>query len=86
MGKFTAEQVEYLNSLPAVAHASEHAIRYSMAFREEAMRRYRDGESPSAIFKAAGMPVSLVGGKRVERAFARWRADMGVPARRGLRA
>lgn len=37
------------------------------------MRRYSAGESPGAIFASAGLPSSIIGYKRIERAIARWK-------------
>lgn len=70
---FTPEQVRYLESLPAVRCVRNGRIRYTGRFRDECMRRYAAGERPTAIFREAGLPPELVGYKRIERAFARWR-------------
>ena len=70
-GKFTAKERAYLASLPAVESVSASRIRYSDHFRVEAMCRYNAGESPSAIFREAGLDPKLIGYKRVERCIAR---------------
>ena len=72
-GKFTAKERAYLASLPAVESVSTSRIRYSDRFRVEVMCRYNAGESPSAIFREAGLDPKLIGYKRVERCIARWK-------------
>ena len=72
-GRFTREEREYLLSLDAVDEVRASSIVYSKAFKEEFMRRYLAGEGPGAIFASAGMPSSLVGYKRIERAAYHWR-------------
>lgn len=72
-GKFTAKERAYLASLPAVESVSASRIRYSDHFRVEAMCRYNAGESPSAIFREAGLDPKLIGDKRIERCIARWK-------------
>lgn len=72
-GKFTAKERAYLASLPAVKSVSTSHIRYSDQFRVEVMCRYAAGESPSDIFREAGLDPKLIGYKRVERCIARWK-------------
>ena len=71
-GKFTAKERAYLASLPAVKSVSPSHIRYTDRFKAEVMCRYNAGESPSAIFREAGLDPKLIGYKRVERCIARW--------------
>ena len=77
MGKvrvFTAGERAYLLSLRAVDKVDGSSrIHYADWFRDECMRRYRAGEKPTALFREAGLDPGLVGYKRIERAFARWR-------------
>lgn len=70
---FTKEQVAYLESLPAVEHVGVTRITYSDAFRRECLERYHQGERPTELFRKAGLDPKLVGRKRIERCFARWR-------------
>ena len=72
-GKFTAKERAYLASLPAVKSVSPSHIRYTDRFKVEVMCRYNAGESPSAIFREAGLDPKLIGYKRVERGIARWK-------------
>lgn len=72
-GKFTAKERAYLASLPAVKSVSPSHIRYTDRFKVEVMCRYNAGESPSAIFREAGLDPKLIGYKRIERSVARWK-------------
>lgn len=73
--KFTKTEIHYLKMLPAVANVTSARITYSDEFRDEATRRYLAGESPVRIFREAGLDPKLVGYKRIERSFARWKTD-----------
>ena len=71
---FTSGQRAYLSSLAAVDSIDASSrIRYADWFRVECMRRYREGEKPAALFREAGLDPKIVGYKRIERAFARWK-------------
>lgn len=70
--QFTDEEISYLLSLPAVRSVSGTRIEYSERFKRECMRRYTNGESPSKVFREAGLDMSLIGYKRIERCIARW--------------
>ena len=67
-GRFTEDEREHLLSLDAVDEARAKSIVYSKQFKEECMRRYHAGEKPGVIFADAGLPSSLIGYKRIERA------------------
>lgn len=70
---FSEEQMEYLASLPAVQSVTPERIHYIEAFKRECVRRNRLGESPTELFRKAGLDSRLVGAKRIERSMARWR-------------
>lgn len=72
-GKFTEEERAYLLSLAAVDEARASSLVYSKQFKAECMRRYRAGEGPCEIFASAGLPASLIGHKRIERAIYHWK-------------
>lgn len=72
-GRFTPEERAALIKLDAVDDVSARCIIYSKAFKEEVMRRYEAGETPSAIFASVGLPSSLIGYKRIERAMYHWK-------------
>ena len=79
---FTAGERAYLQSLAAVDEVDGRSrIHYADWFRVGCMRRYRAGEKPVAMFREAGLDPKLIGYKRIERAFARWRhADRTPPS------
>ena len=70
---FSPEEVEYLRTLPAVVRVTERRITYSDAFKNACVRRYLAGESPVKLFREAGLDPAIIGHKRIERCFARWR-------------
>ena len=76
---FSAREMRYIQSLPAVDYVTPYRICYKEEFKRECMRRYRRGESPSAIFRSAGLDSSLIGYKRIERCIATLEAP--VPGR-----
>ena len=72
-GMFSIREVEFLESLPAVERVVNGRIVYSDEFKRECLRRYNAGESPSEIFRRSGLDTALIGYKRIERCFARWK-------------
>lgn len=70
---FSRAEIRYLRSLPAVANVTASRITYADAFRDKATERYNAGDSPTRIFREAGLGPEIIGYKRIERAFARWR-------------
>lgn len=76
--RFTQAEVYYLNTLPAVERASADRITYSHDFQVRCMAQYLRGNGPTSIFASAGLDPKIVGGKRIERAIARWKADSQI--------
>ncbi len=74
-GMFSLEEVAYLKGLPAVAEATQRRIIYAEDFKMQCMQRYRNGESPVKLFREAGLDPALVGYKRIERCFSRWKSS-----------
>lgn len=72
-GKFTKEEREYLLTLDAVDEVRARSIVYNKGFKEDCMHRYHAGERPGEIFARAGLPSSLIGYKRIERAIYHWK-------------
>ena len=68
------EELQMLRDQPAVANVSKDRITYSNAFKQVCVIRYLAGESPTKIFREAGLPPELIGYKRIERSVARWKA------------
>ena len=54
-GTFSAEEVSYLKTLPAVADVTRKRITYTEEFKLDCVRRYSQGESPVKIFRDAGL-------------------------------
>lgn len=73
-GSFSVDELQMLRDLPAVANVSKDRITYSNAFKQVCVIRYLAGESPTKIFREAGLPPELIGYKRIERSVARWKA------------
>ena len=44
-------------------------------FQVRCMAQYLRGNGPTSIFASAGLDPKIMGGKRIERAIARWKAD-----------
>lgn len=74
-GTFNDEEIQLLRGLPAVANVTRDRITYSDTFKQVCTIRYLAGESPTKIFREAGLPPDLVGYKRIERSVARWKAS-----------
>ena len=66
-GAFSDEEIQLLRGLPAVSNVTRDRITYSDTFRQVCTIRYLAGESPTKIFREAGLPPELVGYKRIER-------------------
>ncbi|MBW3089253.1 transposase [Bifidobacterium miconisargentati] len=80
MGGFTLAEAAYLESLPAVdrVDAVHGRIHYSRDFKRHVAIAYRRGESPTVLFRQAGLDPLMVGYKRIERAVAHWREDRSL--------
>lgn len=80
MGKqLTEADVKRLLRLDAVDSVINGRIAYSPEFKDEAIRRYLDGETPNEIFRSFGLDPELIGRKRIERCMSRW--TEGMPRR-----
>ncbi len=56
-GSFSAwTSCKCCGNLPAVANVTEDRITYSDAFKQVCVIRYLAGESPTKIFREAGLP------------------------------
>ena len=74
MKKFTDAEIAYLRGLKAVDNVTTNRIIYSEEFKRHFLREYWNGRKPTEIFRDAGLPVILLGCKRIERCIARWKA------------
>lgn len=73
-GSFSSEEIQLLRGLAAVSNVTQDRITYSDTFKQVCTIRYLAGESPTKIFREAGLPPDLIGYKRIERSVARWKA------------
>lgn len=71
--RFSSREIQYLESLPAVERVGHDRIIYRDGFKRDCVRRYAAGESPTKIFRNAGLDSSLIGYKRIERCISRWK-------------
>lgn len=69
---FTPAEIISLRRNRHVLRASERSITYRPDFKLEAVKRYREGLPPSAIFQEAGFDLALIGRKTPKWRLARW--------------
>ena len=76
MKGFTEQTASLLESLEAVDHIDRDAgrIYYSEEFKRHVISSWHGGDSPTALFRKAGLGPEVIGSKRIERCVARWRA------------
>lgn len=74
-GAFSDEEIQLLRGLPAVANVTRNRITYADSFKQMCTIRYLTGESPTKIFREAGLPPDLIGYKRIERCVDRWKTS-----------
>lgn len=66
---------------PAVDHVRGDRIYLTDGFRVHLLARLDAGDSPSRVFAEAGLPSSVIGGKRIERAAYKVRHNRSVRER-----
>ena len=71
--KFSAEDIHTLMSNPYVMDANDSRILYTPEFKRLFMEEYLAGKGPTQIFRESGFDPRMLGGKRIERAAARWK-------------
>lgn len=76
--RFSPEQAQYLASLPAVISITGSRIRYAEWFKRECVSSAENGESPTVLFREAGLGPELIGEKRIERCMHRWRKTIRI--------
>lgn len=84
--EFNPDEIRYLRSLWAVDNVTSTRIIYSKEFKRYFLREYQNGKGPTQIFRDAGLPVLIIGRKRIERCTARWTKagcdeDVAFPAK-----
>ena len=73
---FSSAQIKRLIKLRAVVKVSPSRIRYAEWFKRECVMRADAGESPTYLFREAGLGPEFIGEKRIERCMDRWRKKM----------
>ena len=64
--KFTEEEIRILVDNPYTYRVTDTTIRFTLAFKEEFLKRYKEGLSPKQIVKDLGYRVDIPGARRVE--------------------
>ena len=64
--KFTEEEIRILVDNPYTYRVTDTTIRFTLAFKEEFLKRYKEGHSPKQIVKDLGYSVDILGARRVE--------------------
>lgn len=80
----TPEQIASLLENKNVASCSEKSVAYHRDFKLAAIKRYREGLSPSAIFAEAGLNLALIGRKTPKWCLDRWRETFDAKGATGL--
>lgn len=70
---FTLNEREQLLQNPNVLRVSEKSITYADEFKRIFIDEYMSGRTPREIFEANGLPVDVLGLKRVEQCADRWK-------------
>jgi hypothetical protein len=72
---FTEQTASLLESLEAIDHIDRDAgrIYYSEEFMSHVISSWHGGDSPTALFRKAGLGPEIIDSKRIERCVARWR-------------
>ncbi len=64
--KFTEDEIRILAKNPYTSRVTDTTIRFTLAFKEEFLRRYKEGLSPKQIVQDLGYRVDILGARRVE--------------------
>ena len=81
---FTREQISALLKNKYVARASEKSITFHADFKLFAVKRYKEGLPPSAIFREAGFNLALIGRKAPKWLVTDWRKVFDTKGARGF--
>lgn len=76
--RFTAAERRAIGESPAVEKVTDNRIFLSDAFRAHLLARVERGDSPTRVFRDAGLGPELIGHKRIERATAHVRESAQV--------
>lgn len=78
---FSSAQIKRLIKLRAVVKVSPSRIRYAEWFKRECVMRADAGESPTYLFREAGLGPELIGEKRIERCMDRVESSVNITRR-----
>ena len=70
--RFTDEQVSLLRSNPCVKSATAKYVSFTKEFMEEFIFLHSKGQTRYEIFESHGLPVKVIGKKRIKRTTANW--------------
>lgn len=69
---FTEKQITVLSQNKYIKKISIKAITYTFDFKEHFVKEIELGKSARSIFEEAGLPVDILGIKRIQTARSRW--------------
>ena len=72
-GRISEEEKTILLKNPYILDVNDNRVFYADEFKHRFIEEYQSGKKPQQIFRDAGLDVSILGSKRIERASARWR-------------
>jgi len=64
--KFTEEEIRILVANPYTYRITESTIRFTLEFKKEFYKRYKDGYSSTQIVSDLGYDVNILGKRRIE--------------------
>ena len=70
--RFTDDQVRMLRSNPWVKSATPKYVSFTKEFMEEFIFLHSEGQTRYEIFESHGLPVEVIGKKRIKRTTANW--------------
>lgn len=70
--RFTDEQVSLLRSNPWVKSATPKYVSFTKAFMEEFISLHSKGQTRYEIFESHGLPVEVIGKKRIKKTTGNW--------------
>ena len=78
--RFTDDQVRMLRSNPWVKSATPRYVSFTKEFMEEFIFLHSEGQTRYEIFESHGLPVEVIGKKRIQKATGNWiaKSNSGV--------
>lgn len=81
---FTQEEIASLLKNKRIVRASEKSITYHADFKLAAIKRYREGLPPAAIFREAGFNLAIIGRDAPKWHLTQWRKKFNEKGAAGL--